>query len=109
MPECYSVPRLCCCHMIKKVVSHPSNSYSMRRDDGNPICYPPSIRNTGVGAAVAAGRLGTIAGPLLAGTLLGVGQTASDFLTFLIPIILLSGLMAILVVKMFARTKEAAI
>lgn len=73
-----------------------------------PLCYPPSIRNTGVGAAVAAGRLGTIAGPLLAGSLLGVGQTASDVLTVLIPITLVSGFMALLVVKMFTRPKEVA-
>jgi len=71
-----------------------------------PLCYPQTIRNTGVGAAVAAGRLGTIAGPLLAGSLLGAGQTAADVLTVLIPITLVSGLMALLVVKMFTRTNE---
>lgn len=70
-----------------------------------PLCYPQTIRNTGVGAAVAAGRLGTIAGPLLAGSLLGAGQTAADVLTVLIPITLVSGLMALLVVKMFTRPK----
>jgi AAHS family 3-hydroxyphenylpropionic acid transporter len=43
-----------------------------------PLCYSPSIQNTGVGAAIAAGRFGTIAGPLLAGSLLGAGKTAAD-------------------------------
>jgi AAHS family 3-hydroxyphenylpropionic acid transporter len=43
-----------------------------------PSLYPAAIRGTGIGAAVAAGRLGSIAGPLLAGTLLvhGFGADA---------------------------------
>ena len=68
-----------------------------------PLCYPAFIRNTGVGAAVAAGRLGTIAGPLLAGSLLGTGKTAPDVLIVLIPITLASGIMTLLVVKMFSN------
>jgi MFS transporter, AAHS family, 3-hydroxyphenylpropionic acid transporter len=74
-----------------------------------PLCYPASIRNTGVGAAVAAGRLGTIAGPLLAGSLLGAGRTAADVLTVLIPITLVSAIMALLVIKMFTKQKELTI
>jgi MFS transporter, AAHS family, 3-hydroxyphenylpropionic acid transporter len=74
-----------------------------------PLSYPPFIRNTGVGAAVAAGRLGTIAGPLLAGSLLGAGQTAPDVLIVLIPITLASGIMTLLVVRMFSKSKEADI
>jgi MFS transporter, AAHS family, 3-hydroxyphenylpropionic acid transporter len=72
-----------------------------------PLCYSRSIRNTGVGAAVAAGRLGTIAGPLLAGSLLGAGKTAADVLTVLIPITLASGTMTLLVVKMASKRKES--
>ena len=68
-----------------------------------PLCYPESIRNTGVGAAFATGRLGTIAGPLLAGSLLGTGKTAPDVLVVLVPITLVSGLMTLLVVKMFSK------
>ena len=43
-----------------------------------PSLYPIAIRGTGVGAAVAVGRLGSIAGPLLAGALLvhGFGANA---------------------------------
>jgi AAHS family 3-hydroxyphenylpropionic acid transporter len=43
-----------------------------------PSLYPTAIRGTGVGAAVAVGRLGSIAGPLLAGALLvhGFGADA---------------------------------
>jgi AAHS family 3-hydroxyphenylpropionic acid transporter len=71
-----------------------------------PLCYSPGIRNTGVGAAVAAGRLGTIAGPLLAGSLLGAGQTAADVLIVLIPITLASGIMTLLMVKMSTKRTE---
>jgi AAHS family 3-hydroxyphenylpropionic acid transporter len=74
----------------------------------SPLCYDESVRNTGVGAAVAAGRLGTIAGPLLAGTLLGAGRAAADVLKVLIPIILIAGLMALLVVKAFRAKHPGA-
>jgi MFS transporter, AAHS family, 3-hydroxyphenylpropionic acid transporter len=68
-----------------------------------PLCYPASIRNTGVGAAVAAGRLGTIAGPLLAGTLLDAGKTAQNVLIILIPITIVSGIMSLLVVRLLTH------
>jgi AAHS family 3-hydroxyphenylpropionic acid transporter len=64
-----------------------------------PLCYESSIRNTGVGATVAAGRLGTIAGPLLAGSLLGGGRSAAQVLIVLVPITLVGGLMSLLVVR----------
>jgi AAHS family 3-hydroxyphenylpropionic acid transporter len=57
-----------------------------------PLCYRREVRATGIGATVAAGRFGTIAGPLLAGALLGVGKSAAEVLVVLIPITLLSGL-----------------
>ncbi len=68
-----------------------------------PLCYEPAVRNTGVGAAVAAGRLGTIAGPVLAGTLLGAGRTAADVLVVLIPITIVAGAMSLSVVRAFSR------
>jgi AAHS family 3-hydroxyphenylpropionic acid transporter len=68
-----------------------------------PLCYPASIRNTGVGATVAAGRLGTIAGPLLAGALLGAGRSAAQVLIVLVPITLFAGLMSLLVVREIKR------
>jgi MFS transporter, AAHS family, 3-hydroxyphenylpropionic acid transporter len=71
-----------------------------------PLCYPTSIRNTGVGSAVAAGRLGTIAGPLFAGSLLGAGKTAAEVLIVLIPIVLASGAMTLLVVRMSTKPKQ---
>jgi MFS transporter, AAHS family, 3-hydroxyphenylpropionic acid transporter len=68
-----------------------------------PLCYPSEVRNTGVGAAVAAGRLGTIVGPLLAGVLLGAGKSAANILAVMVPITLGSGILALLVVKMIAK------
>jgi MFS transporter, AAHS family, 3-hydroxyphenylpropionic acid transporter len=38
-----------------------------------PTLYPPAVSGTGVGAAVAAGRIGSIAGPLVGGALLDAG------------------------------------
>jgi AAHS family 3-hydroxyphenylpropionic acid transporter len=73
-----------------------------------PLCYPPAIRNTGVGAAVAAGRLGTIAGPMIAGSLLGAGSRPADVLAVLIPITLLSGTAALLVVRTFGAATASA-
>ena len=43
-----------------------------------PTLYPEAIRGTGVGAAVAVGRMGSIAGPLLAGALLVHGFGANS-------------------------------
>ena len=38
-----------------------------------PTLYPPSVSGTGVGAAVAVGRIGSIIGPLIGGALLASG------------------------------------
>jgi len=69
-----------------------------------PLCYAPEVRTTGVGATVSAGRFGTIAGPLLAGSLLGVGRSAADVLLVLIPITLISGLFVVGVARLLVRT-----
>jgi MFS family permease len=48
--------------------------------------YPTEIRNTGVGWAVGAGRIGAIVGPLLGGLLIGLGLSMSiNFIVFAIP------------------------
>ena len=56
-----------------------------------PMIYPAPIRGTGVGAAVAVGRAGSIAGPLLAGALLAQG-----FKPGVVPIMAIPGLMVAL-------------
>ena len=47
--------------------------------------YPAQARATGVGAMLAAGRIGSVVGPALIGALLGGGVTASHALQSLIP------------------------
>ncbi|WP_233852531.1 3-(3-hydroxy-phenyl)propionate transporter MhpT [Paraburkholderia sp. HD33-4] len=61
--------------------------------------YPTEVRGTGVGAAVAVGRLGSILGPLIAGQLLAIGQGASVLLGASIPLIAVAAVGAWLVVN----------
>ncbi len=60
-----------------------------------PANYPTEVRGTGVGSAVAIGRLGSAVGPLLAGVLLGSGGSPAEVLGVLIPIILVAGAAAL--------------
>ena len=73
-----------------------------------PLCYSPEVRTTGVGATVSAGRFGTIAGPLMAGSLLGGGRSAAEVLIVLIPITLVSGLFVVGVARILGRTGTPA-
>ncbi|MFC0665311.1 3-(3-hydroxy-phenyl)propionate transporter MhpT [Azotobacter chroococcum] len=45
-----------------------------------PLFYPTAVRATGVGAAVAVGRLGSMSGPLVAGQMLAMGTGATGLL-----------------------------
>ena len=56
----------------------------------SPVYYPTSVRGTGVGAAVAVGRLGAVAGPMLAGAVLASGHNAGDVMMVLLPLILVA-------------------
>lgn len=48
--------------------------------------YPTEFRNTGVGWAMGAGRLGGIVGPMLGGILIEIGLTmTANFLVFAVP------------------------
>jgi AAHS family 3-hydroxyphenylpropionic acid transporter len=64
-----------------------------------PVCYATAFRGTGVGSAVAIGRVGSVAGPLVAGVLLGAGYSVSTLLLFLVPIILVGGLAAFIITR----------
>jgi AAHS family 3-hydroxyphenylpropionic acid transporter len=59
-----------------------------------PSCYPTVVRGTGVGAAVAIGRVGSALGPLLAGVLIGAGQSNSQVMVSILPILAISGVAA---------------
>ena len=56
-----------------------------------PGYYPVVMRGAGVGATVAIGRLGAIAGPLIAAALLAAGAGASGVLIALLPLATLAG------------------
>jgi MFS transporter, AAHS family, 3-hydroxyphenylpropionic acid transporter len=62
-----------------------------------PTIYPLPIRGTGVGAAVAVGRAGSVAGPLAAGFVLAAGWGAGVVATITLPG-LLTALLAILAI-----------
>jgi AAHS family 3-hydroxyphenylpropionic acid transporter len=64
-----------------------------------PGVYPTAIRGTGVGSAVAVGRLGSAAGPLLAAVLLTGGGTARSVLQVLVPVMLIGGASAVFLVR----------
>jgi MFS transporter, AAHS family, 3-hydroxyphenylpropionic acid transporter len=57
----------------------------------SPTYYPAALRGTGIGAAVAVGRLGAIAGPLVVGYLLSSGHGAATVLMTAIPGLFLGG------------------
>jgi AAHS family 3-hydroxyphenylpropionic acid transporter len=56
-----------------------------------PGYYPPAERGAGLGAAVAVGRLGSIAGPLLAGQMLAGGASADRVLSTMVPVAVAAG------------------
>lgn len=61
-----------------------------------PACYPTLIRGVGVGAAVAAGRIGAIAGPALGGLLSARGDSFQQLLIDLLPIVVVGSISAII-------------
>jgi AAHS family 3-hydroxyphenylpropionic acid transporter len=64
-----------------------------------PVCYATAFRGTGVGSAVAIGRVGSVIGPLVAGVLLSAGFSVSTLLLFLLPFILGGGVAALVITR----------
>jgi AAHS family 3-hydroxyphenylpropionic acid transporter len=60
-----------------------------------PLYYAAPTRGTGVGAAVAAGRLGSVVGPLVAGALLAGGSGSAGVLLAIVPFVALGGAAAL--------------
>jgi MFS transporter, AAHS family, 3-hydroxyphenylpropionic acid transporter len=56
-----------------------------------PLYYGAAIRGTGVGAAVAAGRLGTVVGPVFAGGVLASGAGSAAVLLAIMPFVAAGG------------------
>ncbi|CAM2158715.1 3-(3-hydroxy-phenyl)propionate transporter (plasmid) [Pararobbsia alpina] len=61
--------------------------------------YPTSMRGTGVGAAVAVGRMGSVVGPLAAGQLLAMGRSASVVIGASIPVTLIAAAAALMLIR----------
>ena len=72
-----------------------------------PQSYAQDVRGTAVGLAVAAGRLGSVAGPLLAGALVAGGKSATEVLLGIVPIAVIGGLASLLLVSRLARAHNA--
>lgn len=72
-----------------------------------PGVYRTEIRGTGVGSAVAVGRIGSAVGPLLAGVLLTSGRTPKEVLLMLVPVMLVAGCAVLLLIAVMQR-REAA-
>lgn len=60
-----------------------------------PPYYPAAVRATGVGAAVAAGRVGSILGPLAAAELIGGGASGAAVVGALVPVVVVAGAVAV--------------
>jgi AAHS family 3-hydroxyphenylpropionic acid transporter len=60
----------------------------------SPSIYPTYVRGTGVGFALAVGRIGSATGPLLAGAMLGAGLGATQVLEVMAPLMVVAGLCA---------------
>jgi AAHS family 3-hydroxyphenylpropionic acid transporter len=61
-----------------------------------PQCYPTLIRGAGVGSAIAVGRLGSMTGPIVTGSLLKAGLGAPAVISAAIPGLVISCIAAIL-------------
>jgi AAHS family 3-hydroxyphenylpropionic acid transporter len=66
-----------------------------------PVLYPLKVRAAASGAIVGIGRLGTIAGPLLAGQLRQIGWSAEFVIDAMLPIVLVGGLCAFVLTVRF--------
>ncbi|WP_175965212.1 3-(3-hydroxy-phenyl)propionate transporter MhpT [Burkholderia sp. BCC0322] len=63
------------------------------------IYYPTAMRGTGVGSAVAVGRLGSVVGPLAAAELLAMGRSASVVIGASIPVTLVAAVAALVLIR----------
>ncbi|MGY6252764.1 3-(3-hydroxy-phenyl)propionate transporter MhpT [Paraburkholderia caledonica] len=61
--------------------------------------YPTAMRGTGVGAAVAVGRVGSVVGPLAAGQLLAMGRSSSTVIGASIPVTLIAAAAALMLIR----------
>ena len=73
-----------------------------------PGLYPVRVRSAAAGAAVAAGRIGAILAPLLAGELRQAGWTAGQVLAANVPVALAAGLAVVMLMRRPSSQTETA-
>lgn len=73
-----------------------------------PTLYPTQVRATGVGASVAVGRLGSMAGPLAAGQILAAGAGVGGLLLAASPGLVVAALAARALIKQRLRQGSVA-
>jgi AAHS family 3-hydroxyphenylpropionic acid transporter len=73
-----------------------------------PPSYPTAVRATGVGAAVAIGRLGSVAGPLAAGQILAAGAGTTGVLLATSPGLVIAALAVITVIAQPQASRPAS-
>ncbi|EFB2356771.1 MFS transporter [Escherichia coli] len=73
-----------------------------------PLFYSSQIRATGVGTAVAVGRLGAMSGPLLAGKMLALGTGTVGVMAASAPGILVAGLAVFILMSRRSRMQPCA-
>lgn len=71
-----------------------------------PLFYRTEIRATGVGTAVAVGRLGAMSGPLLAGKMLALGTGTVGVMAASAPGIVLAGVAVFWLMKRNAKSSD---
>lgn len=64
-----------------------------------PQCYGAAVRGTGVGIAVAVGRIGSVLGPLLAGGLVASGRSPTEVLMAIVPVALVGGIATVVLLS----------
>ncbi|MBO9543844.1 MFS transporter [Caulobacter sp.] len=72
-----------------------------------PQLYAEAVRGSGIGAAIAASRLGSIFGPLAAAQLIGAGAAGGAVVGALVPVALATGLSAGLLTVLGARAAKS--
>lgn len=73
-----------------------------------PLFYRTEIRATGVGTAVAVGRLGAMSGPLLAGKMLALGTGTVGVMAASAPGIVLAGVAVFWLMRRHQRGRDVA-
>jgi AAHS family 3-hydroxyphenylpropionic acid transporter len=74
-----------------------------------PLGYPTTIRGVGVGAAVAVGRIGSIAGPKLGGVLRAAGHSGAQLLVDILPIVIIGSICGLLLARYAPRGIKKAL